>query len=112
MPLLVADVQWEESPEGVIITLPLNGVKASKADIYSNDLYIKVRWIQTLVLQMRVSLAKRSPLQVSFPPFLCEIDLLHAVNDSTSTAAVGEGVVTFRLHKLVPQTWGALRFTG
>ena len=43
----------------VIISLPLNGVKSAKADIYSNDLYIKV----------------------SFPPFLCEIDLLNPVDD-------------------------------
>jgi hypothetical protein len=45
MPIVVEveDVQWEESNDMVIINLPLNGVKSSKVDIYSNDVFVKVR---------------------------------------------------------------------
>ena len=44
MPIVVAekDIPWEESEDGLVISLPLNGTKAAKADIYSNDLFIKV----------------------------------------------------------------------
>ena len=42
MPLGVSDVHWEENEEQIVVQLPLNGVKANKVDIYSNDLFIKV----------------------------------------------------------------------
>jgi hypothetical protein len=43
MPLIVRDYSWEETLETVVVTVPLNGVPAGKVDIYSNDVYIKVK---------------------------------------------------------------------
>eukprot|EP00048_Salpingoeca_helianthica_P018680 m.242785 g.242785 ORF g.242785 m.242785 type:complete len:366 (-) comp26220_c0_seq1:223-1320(-) len=90
MPLIVRDYSWEETLDTVVVTVPLNGVPAAKVDIYSNDVFIKA----------------------SFPPFLCEIDLLEPVRDSESSATLGNGVAIFRLTKAEPRTWGTLCFTG
>lgn len=42
MPLIVRDYSWEQTPETLVVTVPLNGVAPSKVDIYSNDVFIKV----------------------------------------------------------------------
>lgn len=51
MPILVKDYKWRETSTHVFITLPLKGVKANKADIFTTNDYIKV----------------------NFPPFLFEV---------------------------------------
>lgn len=50
--------------------------------------------------------------QASFPPFICEIDLLEAVEDSESSAVLGDGVAVFKLKKKEPKVWGTLLFDG
>jgi hypothetical protein len=42
MPIVVKDFTWSEDDTEVNIVVPLKGVRPSKADIYSNELYIKV----------------------------------------------------------------------
>ncbi len=42
MPLAVKDISWEQTEDALTIVIPLNGVKAAKVDIYSNDVFIKV----------------------------------------------------------------------
>ena len=42
MPVLVQDYTWSETINEVVITVPLKGVKPSKADIFTSDDYVKV----------------------------------------------------------------------
>ena len=42
MPVNVQDYTWSETIDEVVITIPLKGVKPSKADIFSSDDYVKV----------------------------------------------------------------------
>ena len=42
MPVIVQDYTWRETLNEVVITIPLKGVKPSKADIFSSDDYVKV----------------------------------------------------------------------
>ena len=37
MPVTVQDYTWSETIDEVVITIPLKGVKPSKADIFSSD---------------------------------------------------------------------------
>lgn len=86
MPILVKDFTWKETDIEVLVTVPLKGVKGSKADIFSTDNYIKV----------------------SYPPYLFEV-LLHApVIEERCIARVGDGVINFILIKKEPKLWGRL----
>ena len=42
MPITVKDYSWDETESTVHVTVPLKGVKPSKADIFSTDEYLKV----------------------------------------------------------------------
>ena len=42
MPIAVKDYSWDETETLVHVVVPLKGVKASKADIFSTDDYLKV----------------------------------------------------------------------
>lgn len=86
MPILVKDYTWRETECEVSITLPLKGVKASKADIFSTNRYIKV----------------------NYPPYLFEVHLYAAVLEENCTAKVGNGVVNFILAKEEQGIWGRL----
>ena len=44
MPIAVKDYKWYETEKEVFLTLPLKGVKASKADIFTTSEYIKVNY--------------------------------------------------------------------
>ena len=43
MPVIVKDYTWSETIDEVVIIVPLKGANPSKADIFSNDDYLKVR---------------------------------------------------------------------
>ncbi len=86
MPITVKDYTWSETAEEVLVSLPLKGVKSSKADIFSSDQYIKV----------------------NFPPYLFEVHLFAPVEEEQCRARVGNGVVEFRLLKKDPHVWGRL----
>ena len=86
MPIAVKDYTWRESDTEVSITLPLKGVKSSKADIFSTDQYIKV----------------------NYPPYLFEVHLFAQVAEEQCTAKVGNGVIEFRLIKKESGMWGSL----
>eukprot|EP00052_Salpingoeca_macrocollata_P026289 m.243579 g.243579 ORF g.243579 m.243579 type:complete len:373 (-) comp22550_c1_seq1:41-1159(-) len=90
MPIKVTDYKWEETESTVHISVPLKGVKKDKADIYSNDLLVKV----------------------NFPPYLFEVDLFAAVDDEASTAVIGNSTVDFTLTKRVPSLWTRLQAEG
>lgn len=86
MPILVKDYTWRETERDVSITLPLKGVKSSKADIFSTNRYIKV----------------------NYPPYLFEVHLHAPVLEEKCTAKVGNGVVNFVLAKEEHVLWGRL----
>ncbi|XP_071795119.1 dynein axonemal assembly factor 4-like [Asterias amurensis] len=86
MPIAVKDYSWDETETLVHVVVPLKGVKASKADIFSTDDYLKV----------------------NFPPYLFEVVLFEGVDDSKSAAQVGDGVITFTLQKKEAGLWNRL----
>jgi len=92
MPIVIKDYTWSETETEVHVIVPLKGVRPAKADVYSTATYIKV----------------------NFPPYIFEADLLHAVDDVSSTATVGDGKVKFILKKADSgdgaggSTWGEL----
>lgn len=86
MPILVKDYTWRETKREVLITVPLKGVKSSKADIFSTNQYIKV----------------------NFPPYLFEVHLFAPVVEEKCTAKVGSGVIEFILVKQEDNLWGRL----
>ena len=86
MPILVKDFTWKETDVEVVITVPLKGVKGSKADIFSTDSYVKV----------------------SYPPYLFEVLLYAPVIEERCIARVGNGVIDFTLIKKEPGLWGRL----
>ena len=86
MPIAVRDYTWGETEQEVSITLPLKGVKSSKADIFSTDRYIKV----------------------NYPPYIFEVHLYAPVLEENCTAKIGNGVVKFVLAKEEPGVWGRL----
>ncbi|KAJ3204451.1 Dynein assembly factor 4, axonemal [Entophlyctis luteolus] len=87
MPLLVKSEDFTETTQRVFVSVPLNGVSASKADIYANDAYIKI----------------------NFPPFFYEADLAHLIDPDDSEAIVGNGCVKFSLKKVHEELWTSLR---
>ena len=86
MPILVKDYTWRETDCEVSITIPLKGVKSSKADIFSTNCYIKV----------------------NYPPYLFEVHLHAPVLEEKCTAKIGNGVVQFILVKEEEGIWGRL----
>ena len=86
MPIAVTDYTWKESDDDLTITVPLKGVKGSKADIFSTNQYIKV----------------------NYPPYLFEVHLFALVAEEKCTAKVGNGVIEFVLVKEEPGLWGQL----
>ena len=44
MPLLVKDYTWRQTKNVVVIRVPLKGVHHSRVDIFSSNIYIKVRF--------------------------------------------------------------------
>eukprot|EP00049_Salpingoeca_infusionum_P003123 m.63798 g.63798 ORF g.63798 m.63798 type:complete len:104 (-) comp11966_c0_seq2:177-488(-) len=90
MPIQVKDYTWNQTGTHVFVTVPLKGMKKEKADIYTTDVYIKV----------------------NFPPFVFEVDLLHAVDDEQSKATIQGGTITFELLKKEETQWEELCFDG
>ncbi|XP_072134565.1 dynein axonemal assembly factor 4 [Mobula birostris] len=86
MSVLVKDYTWEQVESKVFITVPLKGVSAGKADIFCAEDYVKV----------------------NFPPFLFEVLLYASIDESKSSAKVGNGAVTFTLHKRESRMWEQL----
>ena len=86
MPILVKDYTWRETDHEVSITIPLKGVKSSKADIFSTNRYIKV----------------------NFPPYLFEVHLHAPILEEKCTVKVGNGVVNFILMKEEQGIWQRL----
>ncbi|KAI8613830.1 hypothetical protein BC830DRAFT_1169924 [Chytriomyces sp. MP71] len=90
MPIVIKQEDFTETDTHVFVSVPLNGVRSDKADIYANDSYIKI----------------------NFAPFFYEADLADKVDTEESEAVIGDGCVKFTLKKIDPCLWGALKPNG
>ena len=42
MPVIIRDINWEETDTSLVLHIPMKGAKASKLDVLSSDQYLKV----------------------------------------------------------------------
>ncbi|KAI9140358.1 hypothetical protein BKA69DRAFT_521024 [Paraphysoderma sedebokerense] len=90
MPILLKEYTWTETLSTAYLTVPIKSVNPNKADIYSNDVYVKI----------------------NYPPYLFELDLLHDIDDESSIASIGNDCVKFELQKVEHKLWGTLKYSG
>jgi hypothetical protein len=43
MPVIIRDINWEETDTNLVLHIPMKGAKANKLDVLSSDQYLKVR---------------------------------------------------------------------
>ncbi|KFP48242.1 Dyslexia susceptibility 1 candidate 1, partial [Cathartes aura] len=70
----------------VYLSLPLRGVRVTPANIFCTDQYLKV----------------------SIPPFLFEAIFYAPIDDTNSTAKIGNGIIFFTLYKKEVAMWDSL----
>ncbi|XP_026712278.1 dynein assembly factor 4, axonemal [Athene cunicularia] len=86
MPVWLRDYSWRQTAAAVYLSLPLRGVRATSASIFCTEQYLKV----------------------SIPPFLFEAILYAPIDDTNSTAKIGNGIVFFTLYKKEVAMWDSL----
>ncbi|XP_027592671.1 dynein assembly factor 4, axonemal isoform X1 [Pipra filicauda] len=86
MPLWLREHRWHQTPTAVFLSLPLRGARATPANIFCSERYLKV----------------------SIPPFLFEAILYAPIDDTNSTAKIGNGNIFFTLYKKEPAMWDSL----
>ncbi|XP_008937595.1 PREDICTED: dyslexia susceptibility 1 candidate gene 1 protein, partial [Merops nubicus] len=77
---------WRQSASAVYLSVPVRGVRVTPANIFCTERYLKV----------------------SSPPFLFEAFLYAAIDDTNSTAKIGNGVIFFTLYKKEEAMWDSL----
>ncbi|KAM6303364.1 dynein axonemal assembly factor 4 [Podargus strigoides] len=90
MPLWLREYSWRQTASAVYLSLPLRGLRVTPANIFCTDQYLKV----------------------SIPPFLFEAVLYAPIDDTNSTAKIGNGIIFFTLYKKEVATWGSLTLTN
>jgi hypothetical protein len=45
MPVIIRDINWEETDANLILHIPMKGAKANKLDVLSSDQYLKVYYL-------------------------------------------------------------------
>ncbi|XP_062440028.1 dynein axonemal assembly factor 4 isoform X2 [Rhea pennata] len=86
MPVWLRDYSWRQTDSAVYLSLPLRGARATPANIFCTDRYLKV----------------------SIPPFLFEAVLYAPIDDTNSTAKIGNGIIFFTLYKKEIAMWDSL----
>ncbi|NWZ56213.1 DAAF4 factor, partial [Haliaeetus albicilla] len=86
MPVWLREYSWRQSGSAVYLSLPLRGVRVTPANIFCTDRYLKV----------------------SIPPFLFEAILYAPIDDTSSTAKIGNGIIFFTLYKKEVAMWDSL----
>ncbi|NXF67621.1 DAAF4 factor, partial [Ciccaba nigrolineata] len=86
MPVWLREYSWRQTGSAVYLSLPLRGVRATSANIFCTDQYLKV----------------------SIPPFLFEAILYAPIDDTNSTAKIGNGIIFFTLYKKEVAMWDSL----
>ncbi|NXI58886.1 DAAF4 factor, partial [Chloroceryle aenea] len=75
-----------QTGSAVYLSVPLRGVRVTPANIFCTDQYLKV----------------------SIPPFLFEAFLYAPIDDTNSTAKIGNGIIFFTLYKKEVAMWDSL----
>ncbi|NXV71977.1 DAAF4 factor, partial [Atlantisia rogersi] len=86
MPVWLREYSWRQTSTAVYLSLPLRGVRVTPANIFCTDQYLKV----------------------SVPPFLFEAILFAPIDDTNSTAKIGNGAIFFTLYKKEVSMWDSL----
>ncbi|NXI69757.1 DAAF4 factor, partial [Anseranas semipalmata] len=86
MPVWLREYSWRQTGSVVFLSLPLRGVRVTAANIFCTDRYLKV----------------------SIPPFLFEAILYAPIDDTNSTAKIGNGIIFFTLYKKEVGMWDSL----
>ncbi|CAF1135860.1 unnamed protein product [Rotaria sordida] len=86
MPVIIRDINWEETDANLVLHIPMKGAKANKLDVLSSDQYLKV----------------------SFPPFFYEVFLYDLIDDDKSRIVVQNGFVEITLTKQIARKWNQL----
>ncbi|NWI26749.1 DAAF4 factor, partial [Sula dactylatra] len=86
MPVWLREHRWRQTAAAVYLSLPLRGARATAANIFCTDQYLKV----------------------SIPPFLFEAILYAPIDDTNSTAKIGNGIIFFTLYKKEAAMWDSL----
>ncbi|XP_031472393.1 dynein assembly factor 4, axonemal isoform X5 [Phasianus colchicus] len=86
MPLWLREHSWRQSGSAVFLSLPVRGVRVTAANIFCTERYLKV----------------------SVPPFLFEAVLYAPIDETNSTAKIGNGIVFFTLYKKEVAMWESL----
>ncbi|KAM4893506.1 dynein axonemal assembly factor 4 isoform 1-T1 [Sylvia borin] len=86
MPVWLREHRWRQTLTAVYLSLPLRGARATPANIFCSEQYLKV----------------------SIPPFLFEAILYAPIDDTNSTAKIGNGNIFFTLYKKEPAMWDSL----
>ncbi|XP_056355923.1 dynein axonemal assembly factor 4 isoform X1 [Oenanthe melanoleuca] len=86
MPLWLREHSWRQTLSAVYLSLPLRGARATPGSIFCSERYLKV----------------------SIPPFLFEAVLYAPIDDTNSTAKIGNGNIFFTLYKKEPAMWDSL----
>ncbi|XP_005052035.1 PREDICTED: dyslexia susceptibility 1 candidate gene 1 protein [Ficedula albicollis] len=86
MPLWLREHSWRQTLTAVYLSLPLRGARATPGSIFCSERYLKV----------------------SIPPFLFEAVLYAPIDDTNSTAKIGNGSIFFTLYKKEPAMWDSL----
>ncbi|XP_072201420.1 dynein axonemal assembly factor 4 isoform X3 [Excalfactoria chinensis] len=86
MPLWLREYSWRQSGAAVYLSLPVRGLRVTAANIFCTERYLKV----------------------SVPPFLFEAVLYAPIDETNSTAKIGNGIVFFTLYKKEVAMWESL----
>ncbi|NXD81725.1 DAAF4 factor, partial [Halcyon senegalensis] len=86
MPVWLREHSWRQTGSAVYLSVPLRGVRVTPANIFCTDQYLKV----------------------SIPPFLFEAFLYAPIDDTNSTAKIGNGIIFFTLYKKEVAMWDSL----
>ncbi|CAF1460281.1 unnamed protein product, partial [Didymodactylos carnosus] len=86
MPIIIRDINWEETDTNLVLHIPMKGAKANKLDVLCSNKYIKI----------------------SFLPFMFECYLLHLIDDDQSKTIVKDGFIELTLTKQTPERWNKL----
>ncbi|NXT01724.1 DAAF4 factor, partial [Jacana jacana] len=86
MPVWLREHCWQQTASAVYLSLPVRGLRVTPANIFCTDQYLKV----------------------SIPPFLFEAILYAPIDDTNSTAKIGNGIIFFTLYKKEAAMWDSL----
>ncbi|CAF4231465.1 unnamed protein product [Adineta steineri] len=86
MPVIIRDINWEETDTNLVLHIPMKGAKATKLDVLSSDQYLKV----------------------SFSPYFYEVFLHDLIDDDKSRIIIQDGFVEATLTKQYPRKWNQL----